>query len=1708
MKTNTKFLLAIALAILSISNQLYAQNADGCNIFITSNFSSKCLVTGEQEQALVAYFNNNFGGNIDGLVINCQGSEVEYYANGTCTDPCTWTVVGASHYNLINNGNGVRIVWDTSPYGYVSVLSGNHATCIYVCLIEKPVASAESAPTFYWENGRKVIEACRGEDVVFTDTTTINDNMIITGYYWKSDYGESSKKNYTIYNIQQDMTVTHRVINECGCEDEETYDIIVREGQKLDLSCYGTVCGGSTVTYKTSNTSCSPYIWIVKNGQLISPQNSNQITVQWGHPQSGYGSIALDGGHCSGACNTLMEVKIPIISDSVEISGPEVVCIKDTAFYELPLWGSTDYTWTISSPATGIFYRTNNQRMIFFPQSGLYTITVEYRCDFINCGGTSKTKYVEVKPSMKIISDDIKLCEGDTGSYALSDYGVGNWNIVDENKDTVYSSTSSIITYIFEVPGQYRINASNDIYCNTAIMDVTVNANPDTTTEIIGKNTACPGSTIELKVDTLSPTYYLQWESLCSTTPKKGSGNTFSVTYGDTVCGVNVYTVNKRTGCRSEPYLHNIIPFQLSNLVLPDEMIVCPGVNIPLFTPYDDGVLYKWKITPESYASVQGVNNSNDIHVLVNYINGATYPYGLLISLTRTYCTNRISTNEVRVVVNDNPQPLSIFFGNNNPCAGSDVTFTSNGTSNDNSSYTWYINGEILVGRTVNYSFADGGDYEIKLRYNPSEFCQDTVSFETLHVNNLPIISVVYQLDGEGNPILVAEPFDRHYIYKWFLDGSDLGIESDTCPYNGNGLYCCIVIDEGTGCENKNCFSLEGANIENPCLSLSLCKDQICNVVYPYICENPCPEERVHLYTNETNAIVDDQNGVITYPNVGHYSISANLLCGEECFNGNIDVTIEFVPDFDLSYDCDSNKLIITDKSQYLDSSSIGDRIFHIRGNDLEGDFTMNGGEFITYFSLYLPVVDSMVYTITMNNENCPIDKKITLYRQLSVSIVTPTATNLCENTPYLFYASVSGGSVSDYLWNFGDGSTNKGNNIYHTYKVSQDIVTLTIIDKNGCTITNTKNLTILDYPFDNKRLAFQEGSGYQVCPGNARNIIYNVSGSGITFTWLPDSVVNHINNYDVYSTNDYRVKVVNNYGCKDESMINVGFLNKPTAEIIGKSNYCKYDIVELNGDCGSGNTYAWKITKPNSSVQTFNTPSITFSALVAGNYTSRLIVSNGTCSDTAYLNFVVNDAPDAPNIYINGNACIDNPPVELASDYNVFWNTGVHNNYMRYYSDGFATAYYIHPTSGCKSNLAMFLIDPAPFYDALLTGCYTKCEDDFPFTLSADNFTVNGHNWQWIKNNSIILSGTTSTPVLPIPSVGVYNLKTVYNRFGCSDTSADLNIESMPCPYISPDDPIMSKITITKIKDDCSVKNCQLTHDIILEICNNDSIALNFINIASPDVNIISSTGLPITINPNECAYLEVSCYNSQNPFVESAEFYIYCTTYSASVLAVITLSNDCNNIIDCEKEIALTYFHYNDILSTVNQTAAFDFKFSLPATTMSVISMYCVPNTIYNFVYDPNNNTVSGNAVFNYGELTQLELSDSSVVCFYLILCTSDNQGKFCKAKYCIDVESVLENIREPYKSESMNNDTNNAKNSDKSVYLVPNPAKNNVTVKGIDKDNILEILLLDMLGKNIKAVSNVNTLNIQDISKGSYVVRVRSNDHNVYYLKLIKN
>lgn len=72
---------------------------------------------------------------------------------------------------------------------------------------------------------------------------------------------------------------------------------------------------------------------------------------------------------------------------------------------------------------------------------------------------------------------------------------------------------------------------------------------------------------------------------------------------------------------------------------------------------------------------------------------------------------------------------------------------------------------------------------------------------------------------------------------------------------------------------------------------------------------------------------------------------------------------------------------------------------------------------------------------------------------------------------------------------------------------------------------------------------------------------------------------------------------------------------------------------------------------------------------------------------------------------------------------------------------------------------------------------------------------------------------------------------------------------------------------------------------------------------------------------------------------------------------------------------------------------------------------------------------------------------------------------------------------------------------------VYLLPNPATNEVKIVGLTKEQITSLVIMDLSAKELIRNHQTNAIDISKIEKGSYLVVVKDNNNKIYYLKLIK-
>ena len=1594
---------------------LFAQNQiQECFLWIEPDFNSECMITGynPREEFLPRPFSEDSECNMV-----CKNSRVRYTVHGT-SGIYHWNVQGGTI--LQNIGNVIIVSWGNVSSGLVTVtveIDGVIGICsaeLCVELVEPPTVASISTPAYYLlADGTQVIDVCRGQTISFTDMSL--DNNGIASIQWNAiSYNISGfTSNFEITPTQPGVFyVEHTAKNNCGCSSIERYQIRVNDDDlKFEMSCYGTVCENSTHTYTLINPTCTSYNWNVQGGTFTqSSQNSPTITVNWNNPPSdGYGIISIDLNPCNTNCALTNSIKIPIITSTVNISGPTTVCEDDVFVYSVPLWGATSYQWSICGYMPNgnmyclpiIYGETINEIVVLFPSLpaaahvSSYTITVKYENEFLGCSG-SATLTVDVKPKLIITASSTNICVGDTVKFEsnTTDANPANWTI-NNNPQTSASS----FNHSFPNPGTYIIAASNSAYCNQASIIVTVNPAPPPIPydSIFGPHVACPNTSITLTATPTSSQYSLVWKPVCSN--DIFYGDSVSIAFADEVCNVLVYQRDIITGCMSQPTTDTIKPFTLTHFDI-DTFPLCAGQTQILSAPTVSGeVMYLWSINPINAASVVGSDISPTVTVIANHVQNSISPY-VTVTLKRTYCVSVEIYDYYILKITNLPPPQLTY--DTVICAGQQASFFANNLPLNATSFQWNFNGQIGTTNPYQRYFDSSGIYNFTFQYSVDD-CTSSPASGSINVKPTP--SATISSFQQNSTTHLSVPFATSATYLW----STSDITNVINTNNVLGTYCCTVTLNG--CQNYSCITLLNSIIPDTCQNITLYKTAIspdCNK-YSITVVNP-PQGLQQLnwaispnssYNNITTPSFPSTTA--TFGLAGQFTVIAsgkNPTTGE-CYNGSIGIDIDYVPHVSYSMSC-SNILTVSDISHYIqgfDTATVTRTV-----NVVAGSYTNS--------RIFGPTQDTLQFDLsTVSTNSGTITLTIGSYCTVTIPFnvsVMPIITQMsiigrCESTPILFEAA--GTNVSYFKWDFGDSSYNFGNSIYHTYDtVKNYTVTLTAYNLSGCTASSSQTITISP----NNIIGTLEQSGPDLCMGQARLIYWdqNILAS-LSYNWSTQPYNSGAQHY-VYNSGDYFVTITSSIGCIEEKVTNVNFINRPTAKIFGSTQYCEGDSVKLYSYAGENITYLWQVaglTPPPIYTQNLSL------LLAAGNYQVTLTVSNADgCSSMSTTNIIIHPKPNPPSISLSADShCIHQPPISVyaPAGVNLHWSNGYYGNPAYFYNAGFISAYQTD-NYGCQSDNTLLYICPAPNFDALLTGCYERCPAELPdsvplYTLIptapyfGTNFKCESPRYTWNFNGvpfpNIINVPISYTTYLPIPSFGNYTMTVNYGD-NCTVESTRLTISEKDC-----DDPCGTV-------EYCYVKCCEVYFTQIVRICNYGTQPITYTQlIAAPGHTVMSWSPNPLIIQPGKCEFVTVTV--RVDDFSQTiGHFSIISQTEEGECSVEFELKLDWTLCVEentCEVRDAEMV--YDPVASIPYQTSYFDLSILLPNGTTGVIDFWTEPQVILNYNY--NQPYLTGKLIFNYAQLKEMAEKGESV-CFYLLICI--DMDYLCLLHKCIPAKDIF--------------------------------------------------------------------------------------------------
>jgi gliding motility-associated-like protein len=288
-----------------------------------------------------------------------------------------------------------------------------------------------------------------------------------------------------------------------------------------------------------------------------------------------------------------------------------------------------------------------------------------------------------------------------------------------------------------------------------------------------------------------------------------------------------------------------------------------------------------------------------------------------------------------------------------------------------------------------------------------------------------------------------------------------------------------------------------------------------------------------------------------------------------------------------------------------------GDQIISMEAPTGFQTYTWNPGN-LTGQTINVPTpADGTVYTCTMstfsNQGNCAVDVTVTVEPTIVTASFPPGSACINNNLLFLDSSYVNVGTITNWNWDFGDGSVSTAQFPSHPYTDGGTFTTQLIATSDqGCSDTITQDITVYELPV----VAFTQTS---VCSSDTTHFVNTSTDQfPLSFEWdfgdnttdtltSPDHLYANPNNYSVTLT------ATSSFGCVNNLTQLTDVFAEPVVDAGPDTTLCLFSTLTLNATGAA--SYSWSNGLSNGSL--FNPD--------PGYYTVTGTDANG-CSNTDSL--------------------------------------------------------------------------------------------------------------------------------------------------------------------------------------------------------------------------------------------------------------------------------------------------------------------------------------------------------------------------------------------------------------------------------------------------------------------------------------------------------
>ena len=1156
----------------------------------------------------------------------CTGSNVTFNAtatNGGTSPIYQWKLNGAnvgtnsSSYSssALANGDVVSCVLTSNANCISSTTATSNAlTMIVNAAVTPAVAMTASASSI-----------CSGGSVTFNATAT--NGGTTPSYQWKLNGnnvgGNSSSYSTAALNNGDVVTVIMTSSLACTSVPAATANpITITVNPSVTptvniIASQTTICAGSPIVFTATATNggTNPIYKWYRNTTIVGT-NSATLNIS----SLNNGDVVTCVLTSNAACASPLNVTSNAISVTVNNSIASSVSIVGSAssicsgsiinFTATPVNGGSSpiYQWKLNGVNAG----TN---------SAMFSTNTLLNGDVVSCAMTSNAACASpiittsnsltiivlptTTPSVNITPSATTICTGQAVSFTAVPSNGGSspsyqWKLNGANVGTnnaVYSPTilnnGDIVTVVMTSSA-----LCNSIPTATATpITITVNnaSTPDVSI-VSNANNVCAGSAVQFTASSIfagsSPAYQWQVNGVNVATGMSFTSNTLS--NGDLVRCI----LSTSGACVSpNTVISNVITMNITPVVIPTINItasataVCIGTTInfsTLVTNQGTAATYQWK--------VNGINVATGTSYSSSSLNNGDIVTCILTSNANCANPTNVSSNTITVSVATPTTPaVAVSATSTAICVGQSVTFTALPTNGGTSpTYQWKVNGVNVGTNNASYtstSLNNGDNVTVVMTTSAACSSTPTATSAPTIVNVSAAATPDVAITVSSNSICLGSAVTftatstvagANPVYQWQVNNVNVatGLTYTTNTLQNGNTVRCILTTSGA-CISPNTVTSNvitmtvTANV-TPSISIVTSNANVCAGTSISFTASAINGGSSPVYQWKVNGIA---NGVTSST-----FVSSSL-------NNNDIVTCELIS----SINCVTSSLVA-----------------------------------------------SNAIIVTINPIVTP-----------SVAINAST-TNICWGTPIQFTAlPTNGGTTPSYQWKVNGANVGTNSNSFTSATLSNGaVVTVTMTATGACTnptAVSATPITIIVSDTTAPTLAIQASPSNAICSGTPVTFTAIGTNAGLApvYQWkvngisvgsnAPTFTSTLLNNNDIVTCIMTSSLACVTNASANSNAISMQVTASPSQPIVTtNSPICENAKLVLSSAIISGATYLWN--GPNGATYSGNEVTIDQANTAhAGVYT--LTISINACSTISDpITVVVNPAPIAPSIMVNGN--------------------------------------------------------------------------------------------------------------------------------------------------------------------------------------------------------------------------------------------------------------------------------------------------------------------------------------------------------------------------------------------------------------------------------------------------------------------------------------